>query len=83
LEDGEQNPIHFEDCAFPITNISCVDKIAFATADNPFYKPERCKYFPEILIVDKEANVLAKMNPHSSEQEVKEFGLQFADDFRD
>jgi len=49
LEEGEQNPVTFGEQAFPRFALGKVSKVAFATADNPFYKPERCKYFPEIV----------------------------------
>lgn len=83
IEEGETNPIVFDDAIYPIYNVSCFNKIAFATADDPFYKPERNKYFPEVVIADGDANILARLNPHSDATEIPEFGLQFFDDFRD
>jgi hypothetical protein len=83
LEEGEQNPIQFEDSAF--STFSCADTkhMAFATADNPFYKPERCKYFPEVIVMSTQGEVLAKLSANEKEGECANFGLKYMDDFRD
>ena len=82
MEEGEINPIVFDEAIYPIYNVNTFNKIAFATADNPFYKPERNKYFPEVVIVDGEGNIKARMNPQNPEENT-DFGLSFHDDFRD
>jgi len=67
LEENEQNPIKFDACQFPIFSVSKIPKLAFATADNPFYKPERCKYFPEVVVMTTEGEVLAKIGADGAE----------------
>lgn len=82
VEEGETNPVVYDDAIYPIYNISCFKKLAFATADNPFYKPERNKYYPEVVIADNDGTVVARMNPFSAKENT-EYGLSFFDDFRD
>ena len=54
LEEGEVNPIVFGETPYKSFSLSKIQKLAFATADNPFYKPDRYKYFPEVIVMSTE-----------------------------
>jgi hypothetical protein len=57
--------------------------LGFATADNPFYKPDRYKYFPEVIIMSTEGEIVARMSAEAKEGDLEGMGLQFLNDFRD
>jgi hypothetical protein len=51
LEEGETNPIKYEDMPFFTCELTSLNRIAFSVADDPFYKSLRSKYYPEVLVV--------------------------------
>ena len=64
---------------FSVDVASSMTKLAFATADDPFYKLSTARYYPEALVFNKQGQLLHKAGPDS-----KEAGpLQYLDDIRD
>ena len=44
LEENETNPVIYEDNPFFTFDLTCLNRIAFGVAVDPFYKPLRAKY---------------------------------------
>lgn len=61
--------------------LTCLNRIAFAVADDPFYKSMRSKYYPELIVINKKGKLLAKINPSNKISE--KLGLEYCDDFRE
>ena len=81
LEEGETNPIVYEDMPYFTCELTCLNRIAFSVADDPFYKSLRGKYYPELLVTNKKAKLLAKVGPDNQKSE--KHGLEFCSDFRE
>jgi hypothetical protein len=62
LEVGETNPIVYEDMPFFTCEFTKLNRIAFAVADDPFYKPARSKYYPECILYNKKGDIKAVIN---------------------
>ena len=58
-----------------------LSRIAFSTADDPFYKSLESKYYPEALVIDENGEIADRISPHNRKSE--NYNLQFVDDFRD
>lgn len=59
----------YESSPFFSCELSGLNRIAFAVADDPFYKSERAKYYPECIIISRKGKVIAKVNPYLSDNE--------------
>ena len=82
LEEGEQNPIVYEDMPYFNFELSGgINRICFSTADDPFYKLPSSKYYPECVVYNTLGEQIALINPRFRRNE--EFKLTFYDDFRD
>ena len=42
-----------------------LSRIAFSTADDPFYKSLESKYYPEAIIIDENGEIAARINPEN------------------
>ena len=66
LEEGETNPVVYETMPhFHCELTGGINRIAFSTADDPFFKTTTPKYYPEAVVVSAEGNILASINPDS------------------
>lgn len=81
LEDGETNPIVYEDMPFFTLELTSLNRIAFSVADDPFYKSLRGKYYPEVIVTNVKGKHLATINPQHLKSE--KYGLEYLDDFRE
>lgn len=81
LEENEQNPVVYETMPFFTCELTSLSRISFAVADDPFYKSERSKYYPEVLVISSKGKVLSRINPNHKESE--KYGLDFQEDFRE
>lgn len=81
LEEGETNPINYEDMPFFTCELTSLNRIAFSVADDPFYKSIKSKYYPEVLVISVKGKVRARINPENQKHE--KFGLSYTDDFRE
>ena len=53
LEDGEANPIVYGDMPFFHCDLTGgLNRLAFSTADDPFYKTSESKYYPEAVVIN-------------------------------
>lgn len=64
LEEGETNPIVYENMPYFTCELTNLNRIAFAVADDPFYKSMRSKYYPECIVMNIKGKILARINPH-------------------
>lgn len=81
MEENEQNPVVYDSMPFFTCELTSLSRISFAVADDPFYKSERSKYFPELLVISPKGKVLSRINPHHRESE--KYGLEYLEDFRE
>ncbi len=70
----------YEDNPFFTFDLTCLNRIAFGVADDPFYKPLRAKFYPEVVVIDKAGQVLATSSPFETESAL---GMQYDEGFRD
>jgi hypothetical protein len=61
-----------------LTNLN---RISFAVADDPFYKSIKSKYYPEIVVMNIKGKVLTKISPNHRKHE--KYGLEYFEDFRE
>jgi hypothetical protein len=52
LEDGEHNPVTFDTNEYYDLALHGIDYVSFAVANNPFFKLDNEKYFPEALVIN-------------------------------
>jgi hypothetical protein len=81
LEEGETNPVVYEDMPFFTCELTSLNRIAFSVADDPFYKSIRGKYYPELIVTNMKGKLIAKINPENQKHD--KYGLEYADDFRE
>lgn len=78
------NPIVFENMPlfhFELTNLNTV---TFQVADDPFFKSIRCRYYPEVVVMNISGKVKARVNPTTRKYIRKGCdALVFEDDFRE
>jgi len=82
LDEGEQNPIIYGNSPYFACELTGgINRIAFSTADDPFYKSVNNKYYPEVTIVDKAGQIRGVVNPKNKKSE--SYPVVFKDDIRD
>lgn len=66
---------------FELTGIS---RISFATADDPFYKSLRSKYYPEVVYINHKSQIKAILN-HMTAKDYPKFAnvFEYLEDFRE
>lgn len=64
---------------FHVDISSSMSKLAFATADDPFYKLSTARYYPEALVFNKSGALLHKVGPGNQ----TDGPLSYQDDIRD
>jgi len=52
LEEGERCPVEFPENHFYELELSQISCVSFAVADNPFFKNEIAKYYPEAIVLN-------------------------------
>ena len=62
--------------------LTSLSTISFAVADDPFYKSERSKYYPEIVVISAKGRIISKISPYQ-QRESDKYGLQYMEDFRE
>lgn len=81
LEEGETNPVVYEEMPYFTLELTSLNRIAFSVADDPFYKSLRGKYYPELIVTNIKGKHLATINPDHPKSE--KYGLEYLDDFRE
>lgn len=62
LQEEDSNPIIYENMPFFTCELTTLNRVAFSVADDPFYKSTRCKYLPELVVMNIKGKILAKIN---------------------
>ena len=52
LEESESYPVEFYDNHFYDLELNSISNVSFAVADNPFFKNEIAKYYPEAIVLN-------------------------------
>lgn len=84
LEENEQLPIVFEETPYFELDVTCLNRLSWAVADNPFFRASFEKYYPEVHVINLEGDIVATINPttrSSAGSEVE--GVEFCENFRD
>lgn len=81
LEEGEQNPVVFEESPFFTCDLPSLTKISFGVADNMYGKSERSKYFPEVVVISPKGKILTRVNPEHLVSD--KYGLEYISDCRE
>lgn len=85
LAEEEPYPIVFEDMPWFTCELTSVSRLSFAVADDPFYKSERAKYYPEVYLIDSESRVKAVVTPSQRriEKNPNTLLFEYCEDFRE
>jgi hypothetical protein len=81
LDEGETNPVVYEDMPYFTLELTDLNRVAFAVADDPFYKSLRSKYYPECIVMNVKGKILARVNPYNHKSD--KYGLEYLEDFRE
>lgn len=57
-----------------------MSRLAFATADDPFYKSTVSRYYPEAIVFDKAGNIITRIGPNNPKGD---HAINYFEDFRD
>ena len=83
LPEDEQYPIVFEDMPWFTCELTSLSRIAFTTADDPFYKSTRSKYYPELVLINSKSQIKAVINPMQPRVEKYASVFEYMEDFRE
>ena len=67
--------------SFFTCELTTLNRISFAVADDPFYKSLRQKYYPECVVFNAKGKLLVRINP--SNPTSQKYGIDYLDDFRE
>lgn len=82
LAEGETNPIVYGEMPFFHCDLTGgLNRLAFSTADDPFYKTSESKYYPEAVVFNVKGEVLARVNPDNRSS--ADYHMTYLDDVRD
>jgi len=54
LGEGEENPIQFADNEHFEMELAQLERLSFSIADNPFFRADVAKYYPEAHVINGE-----------------------------
>jgi len=85
LEDGDHNPVTFEDNEYPELELNSINHISFAVANNPFFKVDPVKYYPQVIVINKEGKILAQYGESECNEDAEKMFPSMKDrtNFRD
>jgi len=63
LEEGEVCPIEFPENHFYELELNQISYVSFAVADNPFFKNEISKYYPEAIVLNQQGDIITHIQP--------------------
>jgi len=58
LDEGERCPIEFPENHFYELELNQISYASFAVADNPFFKNEIAKYYPEAIVLNQQGDII-------------------------
>lgn len=84
LEENEHNPIVFEDSPYFELDVTCLNRLSWAVADNPFFRANVEKFYPEVHVINLEGDIVATINPETKSCDDSEVtGVEYCENFRD
>jgi hypothetical protein len=63
LEDGDRNPVVYGKMPYTHFELTGLNKVSFNVADDPFFKAQNSKYFPECVVINKQGEIKDTLNP--------------------
>ncbi len=72
LDEGEHNPVTFEVNENYELQLNSIKHISFAVANNPFFKIETEKFYPQAVVINAEGQILAHLG-HGAPEVPHEF----------
>lgn len=83
LGEGEECPIQYPDNEHFEMELSQLERLSFSVADNPFFRADVAKYYPECHVINGDSGqVMTTINPtNKNSQQLS--SLAFLDNFRD
>ena len=57
ISEDDVYPIIYENNPFFNLELTGLSRISFGVADDPFYKAQRPKYFPEVYLINKKSKI--------------------------
>ncbi len=58
-------------------------RVSFCVADDPFFKSERSKYYPEVFLINKKSKIQAKITPNGKESKKYGTAFEYLENFRE
>ena len=83
LTEDDQYPVVYEDSPYFQVELTGLTKIAFCVADDPFFKSERSKYFPEVFLINKKSKIQAKVTPEGKSSKKYGTAFDYSENFRE
>lgn len=83
LEEGEHNPVTYEDNEYSDLVLNGIDHVSFAVANNPFFKLDTEKYYPEALVINAAGECLARLGGNAEQADHTFKSLKSRTNFRD
>jgi hypothetical protein len=83
LEEGEHNPVTYEDNEYYDLALQGINHVSFAVANNPFFKLDTEKFYPQALVINAAGECLAKLGGDSEQADHSFKTLQSRSNFRD
>lgn len=83
LEEREQPPIEFKNSSFLEVELNGIDNLSFAVANNPFFKVEQEKYFPEAVVIDSNGKIVAHLGGDQNKADPRFPSFKALSNFRD
>ena len=84
LEDHERFPTTFIDNPYFDLELNSINHISFAVADNPFYKTQVDKYYPEALVLSDSGEIIAHLGGGKPNSQIVDYpSLRYRQNFRD
>lgn len=81
------NPVVFGESPFFSFDLGSLSRLAFQVADDPFYKSLKSKFYPEVVLVNLQGKVKARVSPAAAPHYTKKGqtvpALKFEDDIRE
>ena len=84
LEESERFPTTYLDNPYFDLELNSINHISFAVADNPFYKTQVDKYYPEALVLTDSGEVIAHLSGGKPHAQIADYpSLRYRQSFRD
>jgi hypothetical protein len=84
LTEADKYPIVYEDMPFFTCELTGLSILSFSVADDPFFKSQRAKYYPEVVMINGKSDVKLTINGLSKFKSDKyQNTFEYCEDFRE